>query len=65
MGHVARTRIKMMVIFGLANLAMLLAVMEVKRVRVHLAICAYAAVASVIILIYFWRSHEGRPFLYA
>ena len=53
-----------MVIFGLANLAVLLAVKEVKRVRVHLAMCAYAAVASVIILSYFWRSHEERSFLY-
>jgi hypothetical protein len=26
--------------------------------------CAYAAVASVIILIYFWRSHKTRPFPY-
>jgi len=27
--------------------------------------CAYAAVASVIILAYFWRGSGNRPFLYA
>jgi hypothetical protein len=27
--------------------------------------CAYAAIASVIILAYFWRSSGDRPLLYA
>jgi hypothetical protein len=59
------SRIKMMVIFGLVNLAILLVVMEVKRYAFTSLWCAYAAVASVIILAYFWRSHKERPFLYA
>jgi hypothetical protein len=59
------SKIKMMVIFGAANLAILLVVMEVKRYAFTSLWCAYAAVASVIILAYFWRSHRERPFLYA
>jgi hypothetical protein len=55
----------MMVIFGAANLAILLVVMEVKRYAFTSLWCAYAAVASVIILAYFGRSHRERPFLYA
>jgi hypothetical protein len=55
----------MMVIFGVANLVILLAVMAVKRYAFTSLWCAYAAVASVIILAYFWRSHKQRPFLYA
>jgi hypothetical protein len=55
----------MMVVFGAANLAILLIVMEVKRYAFTSLWCAYAAVASGIILAYFWRSHEERPFLYA
>jgi len=64
-GSLFFSRIKMMVAFGLANLAILLVVMEVKRYAFTSIWCAYAAVASVIILAYFWRSHEERPFLYA
>jgi hypothetical protein len=64
-GSLFFSRIKMMVIFGAANLAILLVVMEVKRYAFTSLWCAYAAVASVIILAYFWRSHEERPFLYA
>jgi hypothetical protein len=55
----------MMVIFGAANLAILLVVMEVKRYAFTSLWCAYAAVASVIILAYLWRSQRERPFLYA
>ena len=40
----------MMVVFGAANLATLLVVMEVKRYAFTSLWCAYAAVASVIIL---------------
>jgi len=64
-GSLFFSRIKMMVAFGVANLAILLVVMEVKRYAFTSIWCAYAAVASVIILAYFWRSHEERPFLYA
>jgi hypothetical protein len=48
-----------------ANLAILLIVMVVKRYAFTSLWCAYAAVASVIILAYFWKSHGSRPFLYA
>jgi hypothetical protein len=54
-----------MVIFGAANLAILLVVMAVKRYAFTSLWCAYAAVASVIILGYFWRSRLHRPFKYA
>jgi hypothetical protein len=56
---------KMMVIFGAANLAILLIVMVFKRYAFTSLWCAYAAVASVIILWYFWKSMEERPFVYA
>jgi hypothetical protein len=55
----------MMIIFGAANLAILLIVMEFKRYAFTSLWCAYAAIASVIILVYFWRSMEQRPFVYA
>jgi hypothetical protein len=64
-GSLFFSKIKMMVVFGAANLAILLVVMEVKRYAFTSLWCAYAAVASVIILVYFWRSHGERPFLYA
>jgi hypothetical protein len=54
-----------MVIFGVANMAILLTVMAVKRYAFTSLWCAYAAVASVIILAYFWKSHGHRPFRYA
>jgi hypothetical protein len=38
--------------------------MEVKRYAFTSLWCAYAAVASVIIVVYFWRSSADRPFLY-
>ena len=59
------SKIRMMVVFGAANLAILLTVMVYKRYAFTSLWCAYAAVASVIILAYFWKSHEDRPFLYA
>ncbi len=64
-GSLFFSKIKMMVIFGAANLVILLIVMEIKRYAFTSLWCAYAAVASVIILAYFWRSHAERPFLYA
>jgi hypothetical protein len=54
-----------MVIFGVVNVAILLVVMAVKRYAFTSLWCAYAAVASVIILTYFWKSHGERPFRYA
>jgi uncharacterized protein DUF6629 len=64
-GSLFFSKIRMMVIFGAANLAILLIVMEVKRYAFTSLWCAYAAVASVIILGYFWKSIEARPFRYA
>src|SRR5277367_2867225 len=64
-GSLFFSRIRMMVIFGAANLAILLAVMEFKRYAFTSLWCAYAAIASLIILAYFWRSSAERPFAYA
>jgi len=64
-GSLFFSKIKMMVIFGAANLAILLVVMGVKRYAFTSLWCAYAAVASVIILAFFWKSRRERPFLYA
>ncbi len=64
-GSLFFSRIKDMVIFGAANLLILLAVMAVKRYAFTSLWCAYAAVASVIILAYFWKSVAHRPFRYA
>jgi len=63
-GSLFFSKIRMMVLFGTANLAILLVVMEVKRYAFTSLWCAYAAIASVIILACFWRSSEERPFAY-
>ena len=64
-GSLFFSKIRMMVLFGAANLAILLVVMEVKRYAFTSLWCAYAAVASVIILAYFWKTAAQRPFQYA
>jgi hypothetical protein len=64
-GSLFFSKIKDMVIFGWANLLILLIVMAVKRYAFTSLWCAYAAVASVIILAYFWKSMPHRPFKYA
>jgi hypothetical protein len=64
-GSLFFSKITDMIIFGAANFAILLTVMEVKRYAFTSLWCAYAAVASAIILAYFWRSHRERPFVYA
>jgi len=64
-GSLLFSKVKDMVIFGVANLAILLVVMAVKRYAFTSLWCAYAAVASVIILAYFWKSRKLRPFRYA
>lgn len=64
-GSLFFSKVRAMVIFGAANLTILLVVMEVKRYAFTSLWCAYAAIASVIILAYFWRSSGDRPFLYA
>jgi hypothetical protein len=64
-GSLLFSNVKDMVIFGIANMAILLTVMAVKRYAFTSLWCAYAAVASVIILAYFWKSSGLRPFKYA
>jgi hypothetical protein len=64
-GSLFFSKVKPMVVFGGANLAILLIVMGVKRYAFTSLWCAYAAIASLIIVTYFWKSSENRPFLYA
>ena len=64
-GSLFFSKVRVMVLFGAANLIILLIVMEVKRYAFTSLWCAYAAIASVIILAYFWKSSAHRPFLYA
>jgi len=64
-GSLFFSEIRMMVAFGTANLAIILVVMAFKRYAFTSLWCAYAAIASLIILAYFWASHEERPFRYA
>jgi hypothetical protein len=64
-GSLLFSKVKDMVIFGIANMAILLVVMAFKRYAFTSLWCAYAAVASIIILAYFWKSHGERPFRYA
>src|SRR6202142_4396028 len=64
-GSLFLSKIRAMVIFGAANLTILLVVMEFKRYAFTSLWCAYAAIASVIILAYFWKSAGIRPFRYA
>jgi hypothetical protein len=63
-GSLLFSKVKDMVIFGIANLVILLVVMAVKRYAFTSLWCAYAAVASLIILAYFWKSSKIRPFRY-
>jgi hypothetical protein len=64
-GSLFFSRVRAMVLFGAANLIILLAVMVFKRYAFTSLWCAYAAIASVIILAYFWKSHAFRPLRYA
>ena len=59
------SRVRPMIWFGMANLIALLAVMAVRRYAFTSLWCAYAAVASILILGYFWRSNHVRPLRYA
>jgi hypothetical protein len=63
-GSLFFSEVKAMVLFGVANLAILLVVMEFKRYAFTSLWCAYAAIASVIILAYFWKSAARRPLPY-
>jgi hypothetical protein len=64
-GSLFFSKVRAMVLFGTANLTILLGVMAFKRYAFTSLWCAYAAIASVIILAYFWKSSGIRPFLYA
>jgi hypothetical protein len=64
-GSLFFSRIRMMVLFGAANLTILLAVMAIRRYAFTSLWCAYAAAASIIILGYFWKTRANRPFQYA
>ena len=64
-GSLFFSKVRAMVLFGAANLTILLAVMAFKRYAFTSLWCAYAAIASVIILAYFWKTKATRPFLYA
>lgn len=63
-GSLFFSKVRAMVIFGVANLAILLVVMMVKRYAFTSLWCAYAAIASLIIVAYFWRTSGTRPLLY-
>jgi hypothetical protein len=63
-GSLFFSKVPMMVAFGAANLGILLVVMAVKRYAFTSLWCAYAAVASVIVLAYFWKSQLQRPLKY-
>jgi hypothetical protein len=52
-GSLFFSKVRDMIVFGAANLVILLMVMAVKRYAFTSLWCAYAAVASVIILAYF------------
>ncbi len=64
-GSLFMSKVRPMVVFGAVNLAILLFVMGYKRYAFTSLWCAYAAIASVIILAYFWRTSRHRPFFYA
>jgi hypothetical protein len=64
-GSLFMSKVRAMVIFGAANLAILLVVLAVRQYAYTSLWCAYAAIASLIIVVYFWRSSGERPFLYA
>jgi len=64
-GALLFSKVRAIVVFGVVNLLILLVVSAVKEYAFTSVWCAYAAVASLIILAYFWRSSSERPFLYA
>ena len=64
-GSLFFSRVRAMVIFGVVNLAILLVVDAVKQYAFTSVWCAYAAVASLIVLVYFWKSSAHRPLNYA
>jgi hypothetical protein len=63
-GSLFFSKLRLMVLFGAANLILLLAVMAYKRYAFTSLWCFYAAISSIIILAYFWKSRLRRPFRY-
>ncbi len=63
-GSLFFSKVRDMVMFGAANLLILLVVMGVRRYAFTSLWCAYAAAASIIVLAYFWKSRFVRPFHY-
>jgi hypothetical protein len=64
-GALLFSKVKAIVIFGIVNLLILLVVTAVKKYAFTSVSCAYAAISSLIILAYFWKSNCDRPYLYA
>ena len=58
------SRIRTMVIFGIANLVILLVTLAIKRYAFTSVWCAYAAAASVLLWFGFRTSRKQRPFEY-
>lgn len=64
-GSLFFSKVRAMIVFGVVNLAILLIVDAVNQYAFTSVWCAYEAVASVIVLVYFWRSSRQRPLRYA
>ncbi|HEX4310421.1 MAG TPA: DUF6629 family protein [Acidobacteriaceae bacterium] len=64
-GSLFFSRVRAMIVFGVVNLVILLIVDAIKQYAFTSVWCAYAALASAMILVYFWRSSRHRPFRYA
>lgn len=64
-GSLFFSEVKTMIWFGCANLTILVITFAVKRYAFTSIWCIYAAIASVIILVGFWRSRGDRPYRYA
>ena len=64
-GSLFFSKVRAMILFGAVNLGILMIVIAVRRFAFTSLWCAYAAIASVIILRFFWTSHSERPFAYA
>lgn len=64
-GSLFVSKIREMIIFGAANLTILVVTMLVRRYAFTSVWCGYAAVASLIICFYLMRNGTHRPFRYA
>lgn len=64
-GSLFFSKVKDMVIFGAANLTIVLATMAVKEYAFTSVWCAYAAIASIILWFGFHHSSQSRPFQYS